>query len=153
MTITIQDSVFDGLAKWMARGPWPRYLQQTIHDHFHAYCGKHDLDTFDEMAEKIGHWMDHLNDIVMNDFLSRDTEDGNVVDLYLKKRGWKEGPVPKAYLRAIRNSSMSQYEVSDIRPRESFLARDMIRGGEPIRVEERSGTQSMVQWQHIATRK
>ncbi|MCY4181087.1 MAG: hypothetical protein OXD48_12600, partial [Litoreibacter sp.] len=153
MTIKIPATVFDGLMKWMVRGPWPEYFQEAIDDHLHAYCDLHDLDTFDEMAAKIGqHWVSALNDIVMNDFLSRETEDGNVVDLYLKRRGWNEKAIPKAYLKGIRNSVMSLYEVSDIRPGESFMARDLILGDDPIHVEERSGTQSMLQWEHFAMR-
>lgn len=88
MTINIPETVFNGLVKWMVRGPWPEYFQEAIDDHLHAYCDEHDFDTFDELAEKIGpHWLTTLNDIAMNDFLSWETEDGNVVDLYLKRRG------------------------------------------------------------------
>ncbi len=35
---------------------------------------------------------------------------------------------------------MSLYEVSDVAVGESFLARDLVRGGEPVRVFERSAT-------------
>jgi hypothetical protein len=47
---------------------------------------------------------------------------------------------------------ISLYEVSDIRPGESFLARDLIRGGEPVRVSERKaattakGRTKIVSW-------
>ena len=41
---------------------------------------------------------------------------------------------------------MSLYEVSDIVVGESFLARDLVRGGEPVRVFERSATRSLSQW-------
>tara|TARA_R110002072_G_scaffold25582_8_gene85856 strand:- start:1713 stop:3146 length:1434 start_codon:yes stop_codon:yes gene_type:complete len=153
VAIKIPNTVFEGLVKWMVRGPWPEHFQEAIDDHLHAYCDVHDLDTFDELADKISqHWVSTLNDIAMNDFLSRETEDGNVVDLYLKRRGWNEKAIPKAYLRGIRDSVMSIYEVSDIEPGKSFLARDLILGGDPIRVEEKSGTQSMLQWEHIAMR-
>ena len=37
---------------------------------------------------------------------------------------------------------MSLYEVSDVRPGESFLARDLVRGGDPIRVTERTATKT-----------
>ena len=153
MAIKIPNTVFEGLVKWMVRGPWPEHFQEAIDDHLHAYCDAHDLDTFDELADKIGqHWVSTLNDIAMNDFLSRETEDGNVVDLYLKRRGWNEKAIPKAYLRGIRDSVMSIYEVSDIEPGKSFLARDLILGGDPVRVEEKSGTQSMLQWEQFAMR-
>ena len=44
------------------------------------------------------------------------------------------------------------YEVSDIVRDESFLARDLVRGGEPIRVSERSGTHYLKPWDRIAAR-
>ncbi len=153
MTIKIPATVLDGLVKWMARGPWPEHFREAVGDHLHAYCDQHDLDTFEEMAAKIGqHWVSALIDMAMMDFLSRETEDGNVVDLYLKRRGWNEKAIPKAYLKGIRNSVMSLYEASDIRPGESFMARDLILGGDPVLVEERSGTQTMLQWEQLAMR-
>ena len=153
MTISIPATVFEGLVKWMVRGTWPEHFQEAINDHMHAYCDLHDLDTFEEMAEKIGqHWVTALSDMAMTDFLSQETEDGNVVDLYLKRRGWTEKAIPKAYLKGIRNSVMSLYEVSDIRPGVSFMARDLILGGDPILVEEQSGTKSMLQWEQFAMR-
>ncbi|MYG28128.1 MAG: hypothetical protein F4213_19255 [Boseongicola sp. SB0677_bin_26] len=141
MTIRIPDTVLDGLAKWMMRGPWPEHFQEAINDHMHAYCDAHDLDTFEEMAARIGpHWVTVLNEMARNDFLGRETEDGNVVDLHLKRRGWNEKAIPKACLKGIRESVTSLYEVSDIRPGESFVARDLILEDDPILVEERSAT-------------
>src|SRR6516164_147635 len=59
-------------------------------------------------------------------FLTRDFEDGsNVVDDYLKRRGWKEGASTRAYMAALRTSVMSLYEVSDIVRDTSFRARDL----------------------------
>ena len=49
------------------------------------------------------------------DFLTRDFDDGsNIVDDYLKRRGWKEGVSTRTYMAALRTSVMSLYEVSDI---------------------------------------
>jgi hypothetical protein len=42
--------------------------------------------------------------------------------------------------------------VSDIVPGQSFLARDLIRGGEPVRVVERSATRQMKVWDRIGAR-
>ena len=153
MTIRIPAAVFDGLVKWMVRGPWPGHLQKVIDDHLHSYCKAHDLDTSEELAAKIGaHWVTALNDIAMNDFLSRETRDGNVVDQYLKRRGWNEKAIPKAYMKGIRDSVASIFEVSDIRPGESFMARDLILGGDPILVTERSATRTMLPWEHLVMR-
>jgi hypothetical protein len=45
---------------------------------------------------------------------------------------------------------MSLYEVSDIVSGVSFLPRDLVRGGEPVPVFERSATRSLSQWDRIA---
>ncbi len=153
MTIKIPDSIFEGLVRWMVRGPWPEHFQQAIHDHTGLYCEAHDIDSFEALADRIGgHWVSVLNDMALNDFLGRETEDGNVVDLYLKRRGWKETKIARAYLEGIRDSAVSLYEVSDIVPGKSFLARDLILDGEPFRVLERSATKTMAPWEQFAMR-
>ena len=154
MTINIvAETVLDGLIEWMWRGRWHNHFRDVFDDHIHAYCDLYDLADFDELSEKIGqHWGNTLYDMVLLDFLSRETEDGNIVDQYLKRRGWKEKALPKAYIKGIRNSMISLYEVSGIRPGESFLARDLILGGDPILVEERTATRSIAQWENFAMR-
>ena len=153
MTISIPETVLDGLLKWMQRGRWCEHLNDVFDEHTYAYCDLYDLDTIEELSAKIGqHWFTHLSNIVLMDFLARITEDGNVVDLYLKRRGWKEKSIPKAFFKGVRDSVMSLYEVSDIRHGESFLARDLILGGDPILVEESTATKNMLQWEQIAMR-
>jgi hypothetical protein len=55
-------------------------------------------------------------------------------------------------MRALRTSVMSLYEVSEIVPGQSFLARDLIRGGEQVRVTEHTATRQMKTWDRIAAR-
>jgi hypothetical protein len=47
---------------------------------------------------------------------------------------------------------MSLYEASAIVPGQSFLARDMIRGGEPVLISERTATGTLKDWDRIAAR-
>jgi hypothetical protein len=47
---------------------------------------------------------------------------------------------------------MSLYEVSDIQPGRSFFSRDLIRGGEPVRVSERTATKTLKPWDRLAMR-
>ncbi len=137
----------------MVLGPWPGYFQEAVHDHLNAYCEAHDFDTSEELAEKIGsHRVTFLKDVAMNDFMTRETRDGNVIDQYLKRRGRNEKAITKTYLQGIRDSVMSIYEVSDIRPGASFMARDLILGGDPFPVTERTATRTMLQWEHLAMR-
>jgi hypothetical protein len=45
-------------------------------------------------------------------------------------------------MKALSVSVMSLYEVSEIVPGKSFLARDLIRGGEPILISEGTATRT-----------
>ena len=82
----------------------------------------------------------------------RQFEGGNFVDEYLKRRGWNESALAKSYMRGLRDSTMSLYEASAIVPGQSFLARDLIRGGEPVLISERTATRTLKEWDRIAAR-
>jgi hypothetical protein len=55
-------------------------------------------------------------------------------------------------MSALRTSVMSLYEVSDIVRDTSFRAQDLVRGGDPYLIRERSATRSLKQWDRIAAR-
>ena len=75
--------------------------------------------------------------VSFEDLVSTTREGLNIAEDYLKRRGWKESAGTRAYVQALRHAVMSLYEVSDIVVGESFLARDLVRGGEPVQVFER----------------
>jgi len=87
------------------------------------------------------------------DLLATDLPDGrNIADDYLRRRGWKESVSTREYIAGLRGSFISLYEVSELVPGESMLLRDLVRGGEPVRVLEKSGSQGLRPWDRIATR-
>ena len=55
-------------------------------------------------------------------------------------------------MAALRSSVPSLYEVSDIVKDTSFKARDLVQGGDPVLIIERSATRSLKQWDRIAAR-
>ena len=143
-----------GLMKFATRPDWREHLGDALGDHFGAAMKEFDLD-HEEIAEIVGdHWASVLWGGAFEDLATREVDpDGrNLIDDYLKRRGWNETGPAKAYMRALRVSVTSLYEVSDIEPGQSLLARDLIRGGEPVRVSERSATKSLVQWDRIGAR-
>jgi len=144
---------FAGLMKWLRRDEWRDALNELLDRHLGPACAKADV-SFDELPGIIGdHHSGVLWGCVFEDLLARDLDDGrNIVDDYLKRRGWKESASNRAYMTALRSSVMSLYEISDIVPEESFLARDLLRGGEPLRVSERSGTRYLKPWDRMAAR-
>jgi hypothetical protein len=47
---------------------------------------------------------------------------------------------------------MSVYEVVDTTPGSHFVARDLVRGGEPVRVRDKLGSRSVARWDRLAAR-
>ncbi|MVA27587.1 hypothetical protein V6582_01745 (plasmid) [Agrobacterium vitis] len=143
-----------GLMKFLAREEWRECFDEVFAGHFGPVLEAGDMD-FEDLAEIIGDdWAMTLWGCAFEDFLTQDfeVEGGNIVDEYLKRRGWKENAQVKAYIKALRTSVMSLYEVSEIIPGKSLTARDLIRGGEPIAVSEGTATQTLKQWDRIAAR-
>ena len=143
----------DGLIKWTRRDEWRRDFADTISRHVGSVCSAAGIEV-DELPELIGdHWSTTLWGCAFEDLISKTLDEGrNFADDYLKRRGWKESASTRAYIAALRYSVVSLYEVSGIVVGESFLARDLVRGGEPVRVFEKSATRYLAQWDRIAAR-
>ena len=141
-----------GLVEWSRRDPWRERMGELVEKHIRKACDLNDIDLFD-LPDVIGEAAMTAMDCAFEDCCTRTWEDGsNLARDYLKRRGWKETAINRAYIEALRDSTMSLYEVSDVRPGESFLARDLVRGGDPIRVTERTATKTLVAWDVIACR-
>ncbi|TPK90482.1 MULTISPECIES: hypothetical protein [unclassified Mesorhizobium] len=144
----------NGLMKFLDRDEWRGCFEEVFDEHFGPVLEVGDAE-FEDLAEVIGDdWAMILWGCAFEDFLTQDfdVEGGNIVDEYLKRRGWKEGARTKTYMKALRTSIMSLYEVSDIVPGKSLVARDLIRGGDPIVVSEGTATKALKQWDRIAAR-
>jgi hypothetical protein len=140
--------------KWLSRVEWRDRFAEVYDHHLLPACRRTGFDAEEVLAILGEDWfMTTVWGCAFEDFLTREGTDGrNIVDEYLKRRGWKESASARAYMSALRRSVMSLYEVSDIIRDTSFRARDLVRGGDPILISERSATRSLKQWDRIATR-
>ncbi|OKO74678.1 hypothetical protein [Bradyrhizobium sp. AS23.2] len=146
--------MLEGLIKWSGRDHWADRFDQILEDHLAPTCEETGLD-IEDIVSTIGEdlFMRTVWACAFEDFLTREFDGGeNAIDDYLKRRGWKESATVRTYIAAMRNSTMSLYEISEIVRGTSFRARDLIRGGEPILISERSATQSLKPWDRIAAR-
>jgi hypothetical protein len=81
------------------------------------------------------------------DLLAIDLPDGrNIADDYLRRHGWKGSVSTREYIAGLRRSVISIDEVSGLVPGESMLLRDLVRGGAPIRVWEKRGSEGLRLW-------
>jgi hypothetical protein len=143
-----------GLMKWLTRAEWGDWFAEIYDHHLLPACQQTGLNAEEVVAILGENWfMTTVWGCAFEDFLTREAVDGQkIVDDYLKRRGWKEGASARAYMSGLRTSVVSLYEVSDIIRGTSFRARDLVRGGDPILISERSATHSLKQWDRIATR-
>jgi hypothetical protein len=142
-----------GLMKWLGREPWRKAFEEVFERHLRRACDHADIE-IEDLADLIGTDMvATLWGCAFEDFLTQEVDDfGNIVDDYLKRRGWNEKALDRAYMEGLRSSVMSIYEVSDIQPGKSLLAHDLFRGGDPVLVSEGTATRSLKQWDRIAAR-
>lgn len=141
------------LIKFIRRPEWEDEFAEILGQHLGPACSNHDVDP-DDLFDILGEVASTiLHGCALEDYMSRVDEDGhNIVDEYLKRRGFAESAGAKRYMQSFRNTIMSLYEVSDIVSGKSFLARDLLRDGEPVRVMEVSGTKSLKPWDRIGAR-
>ena len=143
-----------GLMKFATSPAWANHLRDALGDHLGPAMEEFDFE-FEDLAEIVGeHWAGVLWGCAFEDLLTRTVEPGalNLVDDYVRRRGWNEAGPAKLYMRALQSSVMSLYEVSEVEAGSGFLVRDLIRGGDPVRVTERSASQTLKQWDRIGTR-
>lgn len=143
----------NGLIRYLGQDDWKACFEEVLGEHLGPALEAADI-TFEELGDILG------PDVAMTlwgcafeDFLGQDWDEGrNFVEVYLKRRGWKEGPRNSAFMRALKDSVMSLYEVSDIVPGQSLMARDLLRGGKPVLVREGTATRTLRPWDRIAAR-
>ena len=125
-----------GLMKWLRRDPWREAFKDVLDRHLGPACDQAGIE-IEQLADIIGDdLVASLWGCAFEDFLMRDVDKfGNIVDDYLRRRGRNEKALEKAYMAGLRSSVMSLYEVSDVKAGKSLLARDLFRGGEPVRVD------------------
>ncbi len=131
---------------------WRGRLQDVVAEHFMPALDEFEIDE-DELSELLGEpWPGVLWGCGFEDFLGRYYGDENIVDLYLKRRGWKETPANCEYFAALRDAPVSLYEVSNVKPGASMVLRDLLGSAEPVTVVEQSATRSLKQWDRVAVR-
>ena len=131
---------------------WRDRLQEVIAEHLMPALEEFEVN-HDDLSELLGEpWPGVLWGCGFEDFLGRRYGAENVVELYLKQRGWAETPANCEYFAALRDTPVNLYEVSDVKPGTSMVLHDLLGGSEPVTVLEQSATRSLKKWDRIAVR-
>ncbi len=149
------DKAIANIMKWAESPEWSHERDAVFDEHFAKAADRLGLsaqELHDELSDN--GYLGMLFGVAFEDFVSRRfaPEDRNLIDDYLERRGWRESPVGRRYLTALRDSRMSLYEVVDVARGRYADLRDLVRGGDVRRVHERLGTQQLVRWDRLAAR-
>lgn len=136
-----------------SEGIWPDLLRSVMDEHFGAALEEFDLD-FEDLEEFLGPQLPWVMwGCAFEDFLTRDWEpEGNIVDLYLKRRGERESAQAKAYMASLRNTHVSLHEVLAASPGDSMVLRDILTDAVPFTVQEKSASKTLRPGDRIAVR-
>lgn len=142
-----------GLIAWAKREEWRGALAELLDRHSAQACTGAGIE-IQNIADILG---DDVTAVLFGtafeDLVATDFPGGrNVADDYLRRRGWKESASARDYIAGLRRSVISFYEVSGLVPGKSMQLRDLVRGGEPVRVSAKLGSQGLRQWDRVATR-
>ena len=154
MHIPGADKAIDNLVKWSTKEAWRPFLEEVFAEHFDMICDRFDT-TQEKIADLLGDAFGMVFGCVLEDFFTAqfgDEGEKNVIDDYLKRRGWREKVPAKRYLEALRDSVLSLYEIVELDPGRSMTVTDLVLGGDPITVEEKLGSETAARWDRIAGR-
>ena len=119
--------------------------------------GEHELDLM-AFKEKVGEeifrplFVCGVEFFLSNEYPD-DSDAWNAIDFFLKKRGALLSPQDKMYLKGLRDSYMSLYEVIDVKIDQSLTLRDLLEEAQPpIIVKEKQGTHFLCQWDLLGAR-
>ena len=148
------DKTIRNIMNWAEQPEWLEEQATVFGAHLAPVCDRIEISQEDLVLELEEHgYGGMLFGVVFEDFISRRLpDDKNIIDDYLKRRGWHESVPGRRYLQQLRDSVLSLYEVVEVSPDHHCDLRDLVRDGKTFRVHERMGTQNLVKWDRLAAR-
>ena len=149
------DKAIRNIMNWADRPEWSDERKAVFDAHLAPVCERIDISQEELSQELEEHdYGGMLFGLMFEDFLSRrlSPDNKNIIDDYLTRRGWRESVPGRRYLRQLRDSVLSVYEVVGVSLGQHCDLSDLVRGGKTVRVHENMGTQNMVKWDRIAAR-
>ncbi|HSH28866.1 MAG TPA: hypothetical protein VK971_03075 [Thiohalobacter sp.] len=153
---TAIDQAIAGIMKFTRRPPWEARFEELLEEFLARPAQEFECSPGDVLERVDGQGMGHmLYGMVLEQLMTLEYEEPphNLIDDYLKRRGWKERPAGRAYLRQLRGSQLGFYEVVDVEPGSHVVIRPAATpDAEPLRVRERQGSRGLYRWDHLAAR-
>ena len=154
MGISSIDRATENLVKWASHGEWEPRHDEFYGSHLEPVVDGVDIpdDVFERLPDEVA---GVLSVFILEDFFTAgfgEHGEPNVIDDYLKRRGWRESVPGRRYLEALRDSTLSFYEIVDVVPGRYVTVRDLILGGDVVRVDDKPGSEGVAPWDRLAAR-
>lgn len=150
------DLALNRLTKWSEKPQWMDYVSQIYFD----YCD-FVLIEFDILEDELLELLDHETKVSMNSAIFEDfftnwygpNGELNVINDYLKRRGSREPPIARQYLKALLDSSVSIYEVVEHDPKgHTMKVQDMLQEDLTLTIQTGSDMDNWVVWDCLGAR-
>ena len=141
--------------KWSEKPLWVNFLHLTYEGHLDIPIETLGLEE-DEIIDHLGKLnAEMLNFAIFEDFFASwfgENGELNVVNDYLKRRGTRESVAVRHYLKLLRDSTVSLYEIIELNPERNMTVRDLLRDSRTLTIQERLGSENSAIWDCIAAR-
>jgi uncharacterized protein (DUF2384 family) len=149
------DIAIEHIGRYAEGGSWAAHRREHLTTMLGPIPEEFGLDLeelFSEIRE-IGH-LPSLAGFLDESFLAKEhgPDRANVIDDYLRRRGWQETPRAREYLLGMRSTPPALYEVQDVTYGEWIEVRDRLREEPARRVVEHSGSRSLQPWDCFVAR-
>jgi hypothetical protein len=134
---------FDHVYAWLKKEPWKSRFQDYFNETLTELAEYHEMELDGFVAQaRLDGWESQMMSGILEYFaeLSFDKEPHNVVDDYLKRRGWKETSIGREYLQELRKNSFQIYQVQSVMAGVSLTIRDVIVPDSVLNVPEVLGS-------------
>ena len=150
------DQAMIRLMKWAEKPQWLDYLDQVYFTHLDFA-----LTELDISEQELGDYLKPdamvlLNSAIFEDFSTArygGNSGLNVIDDFLKRRGKREPPLVRQYLRSLQDSSVSVYEVLGLGPDgQTMKVRDLLQENMTLTIQSVSDVDDWVIWDCLGAR-
>jgi len=154
MAVPGADKAIENLMRWAERDEWIEYRDSVFAEHF-EFVDEEFEKNVDDIFGVLGESAYMVAGVALEDFFTArfgDEAEHNVLDDYLKRRGWRENVPVRRYLEALRDSVISLYEVVDVDPGRRVTVRDLVAESEPVAATEKTWSPAMAPGDRFAAR-
>lgn len=134
----MQENAVESFAKWAMRSENAGRVMAPTEAYTTAFASNHDLSLPEliQNLEKAGLLLP-VTHFALSQLSAEKTVEGveNLIDEYLRRRGWRETPLGRQTLQAIRDARLSIFEVLDGKDGESLTVRDLMADETPLMID------------------